>query len=399
MDGSGRPARKNQIIHIEAGRISRIQDAGCPLPPGLSVSDLSDCTVFPGLSDSHTHLLMSGSTDPAIRAAQLENTRTDDEKQAIIAGHLTDYLKCGVVMVREGGDPGGDILRYKLGPGRNASVTIAAPGRARHAPGRYGKLIGIPVDPETSAFQDLFAESGQPDHIKLVNSGLNSLKHFGVETPPQFTADALSILMAAARQKKLPVMVHANGVLPVKLAVEAGCASIEHGFFMGRENLARMADLGVVWVPTAVTMRAYAAYLAEKGDTALADVAQKNLDHQLDQIRMAAELGVVMAVGTDAGSPGVYQGLAVKTEIELFMAAGMSVETAVRCAARNGARLMGFSDRGKIAPGMRADLMGVRADPQAVPDALHHIVFRMIAGHRIKAFDVLSLPEPSVMSL
>ncbi|AQV01094.1 hypothetical protein [Desulfococcus multivorans] len=58
-------------------------------------------------------------------------------------------------------------------------------------------------------------------------------------------------------------MVHCNGETPVAIAVEAGCDSVEHGFFMGEENLRRMADMGTVWVPTAVTMKAYARMLPQ----------------------------------------------------------------------------------------------------------------------------------------
>ncbi len=42
--------------------------------------------------------------------------------------------------------------------------------------------------------------------------------------------------------------------IPVKFAVDAGCDSIEHGFFMGEENLKRMAGRGTFWVPTAHTI-------------------------------------------------------------------------------------------------------------------------------------------------
>ena len=41
------------------------------------------------------------------------------------------------------------------------------------------------------------------------------------------------------------------------MAAAAGVDSVEHGFFMGQENLRRMADRGTVWVPTAFTMKAY----------------------------------------------------------------------------------------------------------------------------------------------
>jgi imidazolonepropionase-like amidohydrolase len=82
------------------------------------------------------------------------------------------------------------------------------------------------------------------DHIKIVNSGLNSLSCFAKETKPQFDSAELKAAVRADRQCGLKTMVHANGKMPVKIAVDAGCDSIEHGFFMGVENLHRIADRG-----------------------------------------------------------------------------------------------------------------------------------------------------------
>ena len=94
-------------------------------------------------------------------------------------------------------------------------------------------------------------------------------------------------------------------------------------------------------------------------------------------------MGVTMAVGTDAGSSGVHHGKAVQTEIQLFIEAGFSVEGAIRCASRNGALLMGLSDRGRIAQGMRADFLAIRATVEKVPEALDNIVYYVAEGKRI----------------
>lgn len=383
IDGTGKPAVKNRIVTITAGRIQRIRDANDPLPAGIAIVDLSDCTVFPALIDSHVHLVMSGSTEPSIRQIQLNNTYAD--RREIIADHLRKHLVCGVLAVRDGGDHNGDTRRYKRDAANHPlpMVTIASPGRARHAPGRYGKLIGIPVEEGITLTQSAFGTDTQRDHLKLVNSGLNSLTQFGVESVPQFDKNELCNVIAAARERCQPTMVHANGNLPVKLAIDAGCDSIEHGFFMGKENMRRMADHGVVWVPTAVTMKAYGDYLKNQGhrsDPSFAGVSRKNLEHQLEQINSARQLGVTLAVGTDAGSPGVHHGRSVKEELQLFISAGFSVEGAIRCASRNGALLMGLTDRGEIAPGMRADFMAVNTPPEQVPDALHRIAHRVVEG-------------------
>ena len=46
----------------------------------------------------------------------------------------------------------------------------------------------------------------------------------------------------------------------------------------------------------------------------------------------------------------------------------------------HGAPLMGLADRGEIGPGMRADFMAVKTPPEKVPDALHRIACRIVAG-------------------
>ena len=383
IDGTGHPAVENRLIIVDAGRIQRILDAGAPVPPEIEIVDWSKFTVFPALIDSHAHLVLSGSTEPTVRQNQINNAYA--VRRSVIRRHLCQYLHCGVTAVRDGGDHHGHALRYKCDPANSSFslVTIASAGRARHAPGRYGKLIGIAVKDGMSLSQSAFGKPTRRDHLKLVNSGLNSLTQFGVESRPQFDRNQLAGAVEAAREHGQSVMVHANGHLPVKLAIDAGCASIEHGFFMGRDNMKRMAHRGIVWVPTAVTMKAYGDYLERQGhlsDASFGDISRKNLQHQLDQIAAARRLGVTLALGTDAGSPGVHHGLAVKDELTLFVAAGFSVEGAIRCASRNGALLMGLSDRGEIAPGMRADFNAVAAVPEKVLDALHHIAHRVVEG-------------------
>ena len=141
-------------------------------------------------------------------------------------------------------------------------------------------------------------------------------------------------------------MVHANGKMPVNIAVAAGCHSIEHGFFMGRENLKQMAGGGITWVPTAVTMKAYSDHMQQNDRQA--DVVRKNLDHQLEQLRRAKDIQVLVAIGTDAGSPGVHHGAAVADEIGLLLEAGFSIQEAIRCATWNGAKLLGLKETGRL---------------------------------------------------
>jgi imidazolonepropionase-like amidohydrolase len=214
--------------------------------------------------------------------------------------------------------------------------------------------------------------------VKIVNSGLNSLVDFGKETPPQFNLEDLRKSVLCAHRRGLKVMVHANARKPVRDAIESGCDSIEHGFFMGTENLRRLAEKQITWVPTAFTMEAYARTLPKGGRER--KVARRNLDHQLDQIRQARDFGVRIALGTDAGSLGVHHGEAVCQEMRLLLVAGLSLGETIHCATSVGAALLGLEHPfGCLMPGSPATFLAVRAKPERMLDALaspHRVYFR-----------------------
>jgi imidazolonepropionase-like amidohydrolase len=172
----------------------------------------------------------------------------------------------------------------------------------------------------------------------------------------------MTAVVEFARRVNLPVMVHANGRLPVQIAVESGCRSIEHGFFMGRNNLEKLAERQIVWIPTAFTMKAYSDRLFPAGNEA--KIAIRNLDHQIGQMMLARKLGVPIALGTDSGSLGVFHGYSAKEELKLFQEAGFSVSEAIQCATLNGARLLGIPNLGSLQPGKRASFTVIDGPPE-----------------------------------
>ncbi|MEZ4527589.1 MAG: amidohydrolase family protein [Desulfobacterales bacterium] len=208
--------------------------------------------------------------------------------------------------------------------------------------------------------------------MKIVQSGINSLKEFGKQARPQFDTEGTFTGCCHCPGLGLKVMVHCNGELPVASAVQAGCDSVEHGFFMGKENLRRMADSRVFWVPTAITMKAYARHLAP-GSTE-AETARKIYGHQAEQIALARELGVSLALGTDAGSLGVRHGFSVREELRILIQTGFSVSEAVKCATWNGAELLGISrEAGRIAPGYPAIFLAVKGNPSDLAENLKQV--------------------------
>jgi imidazolonepropionase-like amidohydrolase len=386
IDGSGGPTRGNVRIEVRNGLIQGLEDR---MPPSGETSssrakpdlDLSGCTLVPGLIDSHVHLTMTGSVDATFRA-HLREAPFEAVRQTIWE-NLREHLRCGVIAVRDGGGARANALRFsKSSSGRGQPVRVLAAGRAWHRPGRYGRLIGRPPAKGLDLAQGIRLDSEPADHIKIVNSGLNSLREYGKQTAPQFDAAEMSAAVRAAAERGLPVMVHANGELPVRIAVTSGCGSVEHGFFMGKDNLSRMADTGVAWVPTAVTMQAYARYYQQSGRNP--DAARRTLDHQLEQLALARRLGVRVALGTDSGSPGVHHGSSVIEEMKLLMQAGFTLEEAIRCASGHAGLLVG-PGVGLLQQGRPATFIVVDGTPSRLPEALNRIRGVFIDG--VKQFE------------
>jgi len=373
LDGSGGPVREKVLLRIEHGIIVNMENCTGENNPAIpGVIDLSHCTILPPLVDSHVHLFMSGTTDQRVRKKQL--TAGYDELIPAIDRHLRDFLNHGVLAVRDGGDWAGSALQRRDDLGGNYPVQIKSAGRAWRQKDRYGRLIGrYPEEGQTLAASFLL-DGGDVDWVKLVNSGLNSLKIYAKETESQFSRDEISALVIAAGQRGKKVMVHANGNLPVRLALEAGCHSIEHGFFMGKENLQLMADKGVVWVPTAYTMKAY----AENFDSGTSEgdprVMGRTLENQLEQMAIARELGVNLALGTDAGSLGVLHGESMVEEMKLYKKAGFALPEIIKCATCNGASLLGLDrDMGLLQVGRPATFLVARGTPAQLPRKLSYL--------------------------
>lgn len=358
LDGLGGPVLRDRLVALEGDRITAIEPFGLHDPSLQGIIDLSHATLIPPLIDAHIHLSFSGASESPGRN-QPGNHQGETE-----ADSLENHWNNGIVAVRDAGDRQGAALRFK-----QTRLTdwpypqiVRSPGWALHAPGRYGRLLGRALPPGQGPDEALSRMGNGIDHVKLVNSGLNSLEQFGRQTRPQFDRYGLTAIRGAAAEKNLPLMVHANGIEPVGTALAAGCDSIEHGYFMGAGNLGQMADQQVYWVPTVAPMAALAneAGLTERQR----DVALRTRDHQLTCIAKAHAMGVPIVAGTDSGSPGVEHGTALWQELQWLRWAGLSTAAAVACATSRAAGLLRLEHWGVLAPGRRADFLVIEADPE-----------------------------------
>ena len=392
IDGSGGPVQKDVCLHVSGGKIEAVRKVQAIDMETQDMVDLSACTLLPGLIDAHVHLFMSGTEDLAARRNQLDAGFTDIKDA--IEKHIGQHHAHGIIAVRDGGDRLGHALRYKttLLSDMKIPLSLMVAGKAWNQAGRYGRLIGRPPSGNDTLAESIMKNSEHIDYIKVVNSGLNSLVKFGRETAPQFEIGELKAAVAAAEIHGLKIAVHANGKLPVEIAIESGCHFVEHGFFMGRDNLTKMAEKDVSWVPTVGTMKAFAEHLRQSGSDD--SVARKNLDHQIEQVRQAKKAGVRILLGTDAGSIGVHHGSAVIEELKLLMDAGFSIQEAICCATLNSARSLNLGELGLLAPQRPATFIAVKGCPSGLPDHLTKIEGFFVRGRLCPDINRAESPAP-----
>jgi len=267
------------------------------------------CIQIPPFYDAHIHFMRQGKTIHLTEGQDL----------------VGQFLSHGIFSVAELGHQSGFGLKFKKEINRscNGTLKIISGGYALHKKGMYGAFLGKGVSGRIeirSAIQNLFTEGA--DFIKIINSGLVSFKSEEPVTSGGFTDEEWKIIQEEADKYRLPLRCHANSKQALAQALRFGAASIEHGFFNTEENLREMARKGTAWTPTAVALQSQRDFISEAEKNQL----DRILEHHLNSIRLAAQLGVKLQIGTDSGSRGVAPGGSYFRELELFQKAKLSQE-------------------------------------------------------------------------
>jgi imidazolonepropionase-like amidohydrolase len=301
--------------------------------PAARGFDFEDAVAAPGLLEGHAHLFLEYSPGPA---------ETDEQKLHARARHnAAASLRNGVMWLRDCGDPYGINLAVR-GEGGPAPA-IRACGAAIHRLKRYGKQLGLAVadDAELLAAVRQRIAAGADD-IKLVLSGIVNFAKADVPGEPQFSAPVLREVIMIAHDHGRRVVVHASGASATALAAETGVDSIEHGYFISKETLAVVAEKGIAWLPTLAPVYAQWNDAERYGHSPQTrDSLRRILDGHETSISLAAELGVRIAGGSDAGSPGIGHGPGAALEARL-LAKVLGPERAYAACSAPGAAILGF---------------------------------------------------------
>jgi imidazolonepropionase-like amidohydrolase len=368
FDGTGSPLADGDVV-VDGGRIV---DVGTALD-GDEAVDVAGKAILPGLFDCHIHL--------AMRYEDFDETRMMNEPFSLrffrMAENLRRTIALGITTARDasGADAGLKAAVEQgvlVGPRMQISVNMLSmtgghndawvPSGGR---GIWGiEYPGMPsgvcdgVDGVSRAVREMVRAGA--DVIKIASSG-------GFFSPsddpmlPTFSQAECDAIVATADDLGVWVMSHAHGPEGIKRAVRAGVRSIDHGTFLDAECAEMMLERGTWLVPT-LTAGDTTEELAE--DPHLPDAVREKLRGlgrpEFDAMRLAAEAGVKVAMGTDC--PVAPHGTNLN-ELVHMAANGFTPEQALVAATSSAAELMGLQDElGTLAPGKRADLVIVDGD-------------------------------------
>jgi imidazolonepropionase-like amidohydrolase len=377
---------QNPFIVVTGDRITSI--AGSTAPAGARVIDLGDVTLLPGLIDAHTHVTSNLEAGSFVRSA----TSTDADETLRGVRNLRLMLNSGFTTVRNVGSGGfSDVALMRasdagwidapriIPAGHSIGITGGHCDETGWKPGvlQGSPLTGIADGPDEAieAVRQQLKYGAKVIQICATAGVLSFEESVGAQ---QLSDAEMRAIVEEAARHGVKVAAHAHGTQGIIAAVRAGVASIEHGSMLDDEGIRLMKQRGTYLVPTT--------YLADAIDLGilpplLRSKAESILPVAKANVTRAIRAGVKIAFGTDAAV--IPHEHAIR-EFKTLVDRGMTPLGAIQAGTINAADLLGTADRGRLAPGLLADIIAVPGNPLTDIRALERATFVMKGGRIYK---------------
>ncbi|HEX6738194.1 MAG TPA: amidohydrolase family protein [Vicinamibacteria bacterium] len=392
IDGTGKPAVEDAVLLVRGGRVVAAGPrAQVPVPAGAERIDLAGKTVMPGLVNAHGHV----ADTLGLKAAPELNTPENVRRQ------LALYAPYGVTTV------------YSLGgdrePGFQARDAQEAPGLDRARLLVAGPVIGGDTPQEALRNLDELVPK-KPNVVKIrVDDNLGTVAKM---TPAVYRA-----VIERAHQRGLRVAAHVYYLDDAKGVLQAGADYIAHSVRdreVDDELIRLLKQRDVCLCPT--LMREVSTFVYESEPdffadpfflreadpavleqlrdpkrqqgirTSSAQTYKKSLETASRNLKRLVDAGVRVAMGTDTGPPGRFQGYFEHLELELMAKAGLTPAQVLAAATGDAARCIGMAGKvGTLEPGAWADFLVLAKDPLQDVRHTRSLESVWIAGSRVPA--------------
>lgn len=394
IDGESDTPIKNGHIVFTAESILYVgaEAPASSLVNGRQEPDLTlpDHTLLPGLIEAHAHLfLRGGELDSDKRKHYISQSPEELLTQA--QRRFSDLLRFGIIAVRDAGDKDGVGLALSKAyrerkPDDPLMPYIDSPGAAIHHRGRYGSFMGNVIEDHASAADCVAARVADgADRIKLIPTSIINFKKGKVTAKPQMDEPKLRDLAEAARYHGRQTFAHASGDEGIDHVIEAGIDTVEHGFFIRTDQLDRMAEKNIAWVPTFAPVQKQIDHAELMGwdNDSLTNLKKIIANHQ-QSLLYADKIGVTIIAGSDAGSYGVSHGDDFIYELELMEQAGLDPIKVINTATGNSSKRLDFKEPfGLLKAGYKSRMILTQHRPQDSVRELRNNLICLFDGHII----------------
>ena len=393
-------------VLVDGENIVDIVPAG-EVPAGYGKRDLGGRYLMPGLINLHVHI--PGSGKPQKKPMDVKKTikmmtscgLARKLVEIIYQKYANTALLSGVTTIRTVGglEDYDSKLRDKIRQGKVQGPRILASNMAVSVPGGHmaGSLAYEATTPEeAAAFVRKIAED-KPDLIKLmVTGGVLDAEHKGEPGVLRMQPALVKAASDEAHRLGLQVAAHVESPEGVRVALENGVDTIEHGAKPDEEILRLFKERGAALVATLSPALPFALFDREVSNCT--EIAQYNgkivFDGIIDCARACVEQGIPVGLGTDTGCPYVTH-YGMWRELNYFSKfCGVSNAFALYTATCRNAEIAGLGDRlGTVEPGKLADLIVTEANPLEDLQALRNVSMVVTGGKIIDRPKVKKMPQ------